>query len=51
MAALREGISVIVRRDAIDQDFDGDWPAFAALVPNSTLCTDGELARVDIGID
>ncbi len=46
MAVLCEGISVIVRRDAIDERFQGGWPAFQDLVPNATLCTDGELARV-----
>lgn len=46
MAVLVEGISVIVRRDAITQRFAGGWPAFVDLVPNRTLCTDGLLARV-----
>lgn len=46
MAVLCEGISVIVRRDSIDEYFAGGWEAFEALVPNATLCTDGELARV-----
>jgi hypothetical protein len=46
MAVLCEGISVIVRRDAIHDRFDGGWIAFEQLVPNATLCTDGELARV-----
>lgn len=46
MAVLCEGISVIVRRDSIDQRFTGGWAAFEELVPNSTLCSDGELARV-----
>jgi hypothetical protein len=50
MAVLCEGISVIVRRDAIDKDFDGGWSGFEALVPNSTLCTDGELARVGLAV-
>jgi hypothetical protein len=46
MAVLCEGISVIVRRDSIDSRFNGGWAAFEELVPNATLCTDGELARV-----
>lgn len=46
MAVLCEGISVIVRRDAIEYHIDGGWAAFDELVPNSTLCSDGELARV-----
>jgi hypothetical protein len=46
MAVLIEGISVIVRRDAIGSRFAGGWAAFAAAVPNHTLCTDGDVARV-----
>lgn len=46
MAVLCEGISVIVRRDSIDERFTGGWAAFEELVPNATLCSDGELARV-----
>jgi hypothetical protein len=46
MAVLVEGISVIVRRDAIDRSYNGGWPAFRASAPNATLCTDDELARV-----
>ena len=46
MAVLVEAISVIVRRDAIDSRFRGGWREFEKVVPNSTLCTDGELARV-----
>jgi len=46
MAVLVEAISVVVRRDAIDRSFGGGWEGFAALVPNATLCTDGERARV-----
>jgi hypothetical protein len=46
MAVLVEGISVVVRRDSIGRRFVGGWPAFVSCVPNSTLCTDGKLARV-----
>jgi hypothetical protein len=46
MAVLVEGISVVVRRDAIAQRMAGGWPGFVDLVPNQTLCTDGVLARV-----
>jgi hypothetical protein len=46
MAVLVEGISVIVRKDRIDLRFTGGWHAFLRLVPNRTLCHDGELARV-----
>ena len=46
MAVLCEGISVIVRRDSIDQNFKGGWAGLLETVPNSTMCTDGELVRV-----
>ena len=46
MAVLIEGISVVVKRSAIDQLFAGGWEGFAAAVPNSTLCADAHLARV-----
>ncbi len=46
MAVLVEAISVIVRRDSIDRSFDGGWRAFVSCVPNATLCTDNQLARV-----
>ena len=46
MAVLCEAISVVVRRDAIDAYYAGGWGQFVNCVPNATLCTDGELARV-----
>lgn len=46
MAVLVEAISVIVRRDSIDDRYVGGWGAFEQHVPNATLCTDGSLARV-----
>jgi len=46
MPVLIEGISVVVRASAILSKYAGGWPAFEALVPNRTLCADGELARV-----
>jgi hypothetical protein len=46
MAVSIEAISVVVRRDAIDRTFDGGWSAFVSSVPNATLCTDDQLARV-----
>lgn len=46
MAVLTEGISVVVRVDAIQARYLGGWEAFAANAPNATLCWDGELARV-----
>ena len=46
MAVLVEATSVIVRRDSIDRTFAGGWRGFLSCVPNATLCTDGQLARV-----
>ncbi|WP_397586185.1 hypothetical protein [Sphingorhabdus sp.] len=44
MAVLVEGISVIIRADCL-QNFE-TWDAFKEIVPNETLCADGELVRV-----
>jgi len=46
MAVLCEAISVIVRRDSIEEFFLGGWEEFLKIIPNSTMCTDGELVRV-----
>ena len=46
MAVLVEGISVVIRRAAIESKFPGGWEGFVEDVPNPTLCTDDELARV-----
>ncbi|MFC2095537.1 hypothetical protein ACFLSW_03760 [Candidatus Bipolaricaulota bacterium] len=46
MAVLAEGISVIVRRDAIAKKFIGKWIGFVASAPNSTFCHDKEIACV-----
>jgi len=46
MAVLVEAISVIVRREAIAERFSGGWQRFLAIVPNRTLCSDENLARV-----
>ncbi len=46
MAVLIEAISLVVRQDAIDRYFRGGSDEFFSAVPNSTFCTDGELARV-----
>jgi hypothetical protein len=45
MPVLVEANSIIVRVEAIRERFAGGWPAFADDVPNSTLCSDGEIAR------
>ena len=46
MAVLVEGISVIIRRKTIEDRYPGGWDAYAANVPNKTLCADEEIARV-----
>jgi hypothetical protein len=46
MAVLVEGISAIVRVQAIHDRYAGGWPAFDDSVPNNTLCSDNEVARV-----
>ena len=46
MAVLVEAISVIVRRPAIAERFEGGWPAFQRAIPNATGCHDDDLARV-----
>ena len=46
MAVLVEAISVIVKGSVIESKYPGGNDAFLADVPNQTLCTDGELARV-----
>ncbi len=46
MAVLAEGISVVVRLDAIERLMEDDWANFVAIAPNQTLCCDNELARV-----
>lgn len=46
MAVLVEAISIIVRRGAIEQRFPGGWHGFLGSVPNETLCSDQDLARV-----
>jgi len=46
MAVLVEGISVVVRESAINKKMNGGWARFKMLIPNQTLCHDGEVARV-----
>ena len=46
MAVLVEGISVIVRRDRVEQKFDAGWNGFLECIPNSTFCSDGQIGRV-----
>jgi len=46
MAVLVEGISVLIRVRSIEENYPGGWEAFARHVPNQTLCSDSDLARV-----
>jgi len=46
VAVLAEGISVVVRLDAIARLMEDDWANFLGIVPNDTMCCDNELARV-----
>lgn len=46
MAVLVEGISVIVRINAIEEKYPGGLESFEKECPNETFCADGELARV-----
>ncbi len=46
MAVLIEGISLVIRRQAIAANLPGGWQAFVRIVPNQTLCADPEIARV-----
>ncbi len=46
MAVLVEGLSVVVRCDAILQKYEGGASTFSKDVPNQSLCADGELASV-----
>lgn len=46
MAVLIEGISVVVRVDAIVACHEGGISRFLSEIPNPTLCADGKLARI-----
>jgi hypothetical protein len=46
MAVLVEAISVIVRTASVEARYPGGWPAFRDAVPNPTLASDNEIARV-----
>ena len=46
MAALIEGISAVIRIDAITAWDPGGWKVFNANAPSASCCRDGELARV-----
>ncbi|KIX11525.1 hypothetical protein [Dethiosulfatarculus sandiegensis] len=46
MAVLIEGISVVIKVESIFSKYPGGWGQFKQEVPNKTLCSDNELARV-----
>lgn len=46
MAVLVEGISVIARRDRLDELFPGGSVQYIADCPNSTACADAHLVRI-----
>ena len=46
MALLAEGISVVIKRLAIDKKYPGGWGRFVKDVPNQTFCNDDNIARV-----
>ena len=46
MAVLVEGISVVIKREALEDRFPGGLDEFVRSVPNSTLCMDEHLVRV-----
>lgn len=46
MAILVEGISVITKVQEIHKRVPGGWEGFKKLIPNNTLCSDNEIARV-----
>lgn len=47
MAVLVEAISVVIRCESIAKKFFGGVERFMATLPNSTLCSDGELACIN----
>ena len=46
MAVLVEGISVLVRKDSVQNKMIGGDARFRLLIPNATFCEDDQLARV-----
>ena len=46
MAVLVEGISVLIRIESIQNKMIGGEARYRLLIPNSTFCDDGQLARV-----
>ena len=46
MAVLVEGISVIIKKEAIIARYPGGWDELKDNPPNKTLCADNELVRI-----
>lgn len=46
MGVLIEGISVVVRREAIERKLVGGFEQFQRLIPNATACSDAHFTRV-----
>lgn len=46
MAVLCEGISVVIKVSSIDEFYKGGREEFKKTIPNSTMCSDGELVRI-----
>lgn len=46
MAVLIEAISVVIRGEAISENYPGGWMQFQEDAPNDTICADGELVRI-----
>lgn len=46
MAVLCEGISVVIKVKSIDEFYTGGREEFKKRIPNSTMCSDGELVRI-----
>lgn len=45
MTVLVEGISVIIKLEAVNRVFPDGWEGFREYLPNFTLCKDDKLAR------
>lgn len=48
MAVLVEAISIIIKRNVIEEKFPNGWEGFILEAPNGSLCADDELARVGL---
>lgn len=46
MAVLIEAISVVFRKESIDDKFPGGWKRFVDEAPNRTLFSDGQIGCV-----